>query len=93
MRGGVQPLELRDLLAYALGGEAPEGFVERLLRRRHLWDEEFRRRLEELAYEFRPDLAVWEISAAEDGRLVERRTAPVIGRPPSAGGGTAGPTE
>lgn len=75
-------LQLRELLVYALGGNAPPGFVDRMLRSRHLWDDEFKRRLEDLAYEFRPDLAEWEISADEDGALVERRIAPAIDQLP-----------
>jgi hypothetical protein len=31
-----------------------------------------------LAYEFRPDLAIWEIQANDEGLLVERRTAPAL---------------
>ncbi|MEX2535715.1 MAG: hypothetical protein WD273_08955 [Trueperaceae bacterium] len=71
-------LQLNELLVYALGGQAPQRFVDRLVRSRHLWDDEFKRRLEELAYEFRPDLAVWEIETKDDGELVERRTAPAL---------------
>ena len=77
MSGG-QKLQLNELLVYALGGQVPEGFVNRLVHSRHLWDEEFKRRLEELAYEFRPDLAIWEITARDDGELVERRTSPAL---------------
>jgi hypothetical protein len=75
-------LELRELLDYAFEGQAPIGFVDRLVSSRHLWDEEFKRRLEELAYEFRPDLAEWEISMGADGALVERRIAPALDRLP-----------
>jgi hypothetical protein len=75
-------LELRELLDYAFEGQAPIGFVDRLVSSRHLWDEEFKRRLEELAYEFRPDLAEWEISMDADGVLVERRIAPTLDRLP-----------
>jgi hypothetical protein len=88
LRRRSKRLELGDLLVYALGGQAPSGFVNRLIDSRHLWDEEFRRRLEELAYEFRPDLAIWEIQANDDGLLIERRTAPALeqldgGAPPN----------
>lgn len=83
---GGKMLELRELLVYALGGQAPPGFVTHLVRSRHLWDDEFKRRLEELAYEFRPDLAEWEISTGEDGHLTERRVSPVIDRLPPGGG-------
>jgi hypothetical protein len=75
-------LELRELLVYAFGGQAPIGFVDHLVRSRHLWDEEFKRRLEELAYEFRPDLAEWEITTGADGALVERRIAPALDQLP-----------
>jgi hypothetical protein len=75
-------LELRELLDYAFEGRAPIGFVDRLVSARHLWDEEFKRRLEEIAYEFRPDLAEWEISMDADGALVERRIAPALDRLP-----------
>lgn len=75
---GRKKLQLDELLVYALGGQAPDGFVRRLVHSRHLWDEEFKRRLEELAYEFRPDLAVWEITTRDDGVLIERRTSPSI---------------
>lgn len=64
--------DLREVLSYALCGAAPERFVERLVSRRE-WDGEFRARLEALAYEFRPDLAVWEVAANEQGELIERR--------------------
>jgi len=64
--------ELREVLSYALGGSAPERFVERLVARRD-WDDEFRARLEALAYELRPDLAVWEVDVGEQGQLTEHR--------------------
>ncbi len=60
------------MLSYALGGSAPERFVERLVSQRN-WDGEFAERLEALAYELRPDLAVWEIEVDERGQLRERR--------------------
>jgi hypothetical protein len=81
---------LSELLVYALGGQAPSGFVARLIGSQHLWDDEFRRRLEELAYEFRPDLAIWEIQADEDGVLMERRTAPVLDLLDDGAAGNAG---
>lgn len=64
--------DLREVLSYALGGSAPERFVERLVSQRE-WDSEFEARLEALAYELRPDLAVWEVEADEQGELRERR--------------------
>ena len=63
--------ELKEVLAYALGGNVPEGFLEHLIRHRSAWDAEFTRRLNDLAYELRPDLAVWEIVADEHGYLHE----------------------
>jgi hypothetical protein len=67
-------LSLQELLTYALGGQVPRGFAHHLLRRRERWDAEFERRLDELAYEFRPDLAVWELTVNEEGVLFERRS-------------------
>ena len=66
-------LELREVLSYALGEQVPEGFARHLLRHRDHWDEVFEKRLESYAYEFRPDLAVWEIQADENGHFHERR--------------------
>jgi len=65
--------ELREVLSYALGGSAPERFVERLVVARRDWDDEFRARLEALAYELRPDLAVWVLEVDARGRLREHR--------------------
>lgn len=65
--------DLKEVLSYALGGSAPERFVERLVTRREAWDSEFRARLEVLAYELRPDLAVWEVHVDGRGQLTERR--------------------
>ena len=62
---------LKEILAYALGGNVPDSFLEHLIRHREAWDAEFVRRLNDLAYELRPDLAVWEIAADEEGRLYE----------------------
>ena len=66
-------LNLQDLLSYTLGTQVPEGFVKHLMRHRNSWDEVFEARLEASAYEFRPDLAVWHISADDKGQLCERR--------------------
>jgi hypothetical protein len=66
-------LALEDVLCYALGAPIPRAFALRLRERRRAWDPEFRQRLDALAYELRPDLAVWEIEAAPDGRLAEHR--------------------
>ena len=65
--------DLKEVLAYALGGAAPERFLERLVTHKADWDEEFAERLEALAYELRPDLAQWELKVDEQGRLRERR--------------------
>ncbi len=64
--------DFREVLGYALCGAAPERFVERLVSSPK-WDDEFRARLEALAYEFRPDLAVWEVGVDEQGELTETR--------------------
>lgn len=71
-------LELRDLLSYAFGGQVPQGFLEHLLRNRDCWDDEFKRHLDDLAYEFRPDLAVWELTVTDAGVLTERRLSPSV---------------
>ncbi len=65
--------DLREVLSYALGGSAPERFVERLVTRKGEWDSEFKARLEALAYELRPELAVWELAVDAQGQLKERR--------------------
>ena len=64
-------VDLREVLAYALGGNVPEGFLNHLIRHRDAWDVTFVERLNDLAYELRPDLAVWEIVADDYGRLYE----------------------
>lgn len=66
-------LDLKDLLTYALGSQVPEGFVNHLVKHQEAWDEVFRAKLELYAYEFRPDLAVWEINSDEQGVLHEKR--------------------
>lgn len=66
-------LNLQDLFNYTLGTQVPEGFLKHLLRHQDSWDDVFRARLEDYAYEFRPDLAVWEIRADEQGKLCEHR--------------------
>ncbi len=65
--------DLKDVLAYALGGDAPDGFLDHLIDHQHRWDDELWRKLDALAYEFRPDLAEWEVSVGDDGTLCERR--------------------
>lgn len=66
-------VDLLEVLDFTLGGSAPPRFLAHLLERRECWDEEFRRRLEERAYELRPELAVWELSVDSAGRLLEAR--------------------
>ena len=58
-------LRMAELLEYALETEVPASFVRRVLSRRSAWDAEFVRRLDQLAYEFPPDLAVWHIDTDE----------------------------
>lgn len=65
--------DLKEVLAYALGGSAPERFLDRLVMHKADWDTEFAERLEALAYELRPDLAEWELTVDDRGRLGERR--------------------
>lgn len=69
-------LSMTDLLEYALETEVPAAFVDRVLGSRPAWDDEFVRQLDQLAYEFRPDLAVWYIETDEQGRLSQLRLAP-----------------
>lgn len=66
-------LKVEEVLSYALGGPVPESFARRILQLRRSWDPEFVRQLEAFAYEFRPDLAVWELQVGPDGALLERR--------------------
>ena len=65
--------DLLEVLDFTLGGSAPPRFLEHLVEHKHLWDEEFRRKLEQRAYELRPELAVWELSVDEAGNLRESR--------------------
>ena len=66
-------VELREFLTYALGGSVPGGFLDHLIAHKEHWDEEFWRKLDALAYEFRPDLAVWELTVDSRGYLKEER--------------------
>ncbi len=68
---------LTELLEYVLGSPVPDEFVNRILLQDQ-WDSEFVRRLDALAYEFRPDLAIWHIEADEAGRLTQLRLAPAV---------------
>ena len=74
-------VDSRDLFAYVFSADVPNAFARHLLRHSDRWDAVFRRRIDELAYEFRPDLAVWELTVARDGSLGERRL-PFRLRPP-----------
>lgn len=71
-------LKMAELMEYALNTHVPEVFVERMLSNRFSWDHEFTRWLDELAYEFRPDLAVWYVTADTEGRLTQLRLAPTV---------------
>lgn len=71
-------LKMAELLEYALDTRVPEVFVERMLSNRFSWDHEFTRWLDDLAYEFRPDLAVWYVTADTEGRLTQLRIAPTV---------------
>lgn len=71
-------LRMAELLEYALEAEVPEQFVNRVLSQRGSWDAEFVRQLDRLAYEFRPDLAVWHLETDEQGRLSQLRLAPRV---------------
>ena len=65
--------DLLEVLDFTLGGAAPPRFLEHLIKHQDLWDAEFWRRLELRAYELRPDLAVWELSVDDTGKLREER--------------------
>jgi hypothetical protein len=65
--------DLKDVLTYALGGSAPDAFLEHLIRHRQGWDGELWRKLEAYAYELRPDLATWVIGVDDEGRIYEER--------------------
>lgn len=78
----MKAVDSRDLFAYVFSAEVPKPFARHLLRHADSWDEVFRRRLDDLAYEFRPDLAIWEVEVAPDGSLGERRL-PIRLRPPA----------
>jgi hypothetical protein len=64
---------LHDLLSYTLGCEVPADFVARLVSERHRWDDVFRRRLDEMACELRPDMIEWRIEVDREGYLHETR--------------------
>jgi hypothetical protein len=75
---GGAVVSLHEVLSCALGCEVPAGFAARLARCSHAWDEVFRRHLEDMACELRPDLTVWEIDVDDEGLLREFRLAPVL---------------
>ena len=64
---------LKELLSHALGGNVPQSFLEHLVKHRDGWDETFTSKIDELAYELRPDLATWEINIDKKGRFTEKR--------------------
>lgn len=66
-------LDVKDVLCYALGGDVPEKFLNRLVEKNASWDEEFKGKLDEYAYEFRPELAIWELDVNRRGHLHEKR--------------------
>jgi len=66
-------LDVKDVLCYALGGDVPEKFLDRLVEKNAKWDEEFKGKLDEYAYEFRPELAIWELDVDKRGKLEEKR--------------------
>ena len=71
-------LKMAELMEYALDARVPEIIVKRMLSNRFNWDHEFTHWLDELAYEFRPDLAVWYVTVDASGRLTQLRLAPTI---------------
>ncbi len=66
-------LDVKDVLCYALGGDVPEKFLKRLIENNASWDSEFKGKLDEYAYEFRPELAIWELDVDRKGHLEEKR--------------------
>lgn len=64
---------LQELLAHALSAEVPDSFLKHLVKHRKNWDDTFKQRIDELAYEIRPDLAVWELYVSKKGELREQR--------------------
>lgn len=73
MRLNEDSLDVKDVLCYALGGDVPEKFLKRLVEKNASWDNEFRDKLDEYAYEFRPELAIWELDVDRVGKLEEKR--------------------
>ncbi len=73
MRLNEDSLDVKDVLCYALGGDVPEKFLDRLVEKNANWDEEFKGKLDEYAYEFRPELAIWELDVNRRGYLEEKR--------------------
>lgn len=73
-------LSMTELLEYALETRVPDALVDRIMQASADWDEEFVRVLDNIAYEFRPDLAVWQVEADEVGRLRQLRLAPRVSR-------------
>lgn len=65
--------KLKEILEFALGGSVPDGVLNHLLQNRASWDDEFKRKLDELAFEIAPDLATWTITVEPSGQLREER--------------------
>ncbi|MEZ4629755.1 MAG: hypothetical protein R2880_03400 [Deinococcales bacterium] len=68
-----ETLSFRELLSYVLFADVSEKVAEHFMKQQEAWDESFRECLENFAYEFRPDLAVWEIKVNESNQLEEQR--------------------
>ena len=64
---------LQEILSHALGGNVPQSFLEHLVKNRDAWDETFTSKIDDLAYELRPDLAMWEIQVDKQGQFIEKR--------------------
>lgn len=73
MRLNEDSLDIKDVLCYALGGDVPEKFLDHLVEKNASWDEEFKGKLDEYAYEFCPELAIWELDIDRQGQLEEKR--------------------
>ena len=73
MKLNEDSLDVKDVLCYALGGDVPEKFLDRLIENNANWDNEFKDKLDEYAYEFRPELAIWELDVDRQGQLEEKR--------------------
>ncbi len=66
-------INLKEVLSYATGTDVPDSFVRQVLEQRPHWDPVFRAQLEAYAYELYPELATWQITIDQHGRLREKR--------------------